>query len=64
MVSRCVCFDVSFEEMKQIIDRTGARNLDELRAHIEFGQKCELCVPYVKKVCETGETSFEIVWEE
>ena len=64
MVSRCVCFDVSFEEMKQIIIRTGARDVDELRTHIQFGQKCELCVPYVEQIFETGETSFEVEWTE
>ncbi|HEX8551660.1 MAG TPA: (2Fe-2S)-binding protein [Abditibacteriaceae bacterium] len=59
MVTHCLCFDVSFEELKAAIEQTGARNCDELRTHIQFGEKCQLCVPYVEKIFLTGKTAFE-----
>ena len=64
MVTHCVCFDVAFTELKRVIDATGARSLVELRAHVEFGENCGLCVPFVERIFETGETAFEVEWEE
>jgi NAD(P)H-nitrite reductase large subunit len=64
MVTHCLCFDVSFEELKAVIERTGARDCDELRAHTQFGEKCQFCVPYVEKIFVTGETAFEPEWNE
>jgi bacterioferritin-associated ferredoxin len=64
MVTHCICFVVSFEELKRVIDQTGARNVGELQTHIQFGEKCQMCVHYVEQIFKTGETAFEPKWDE
>ena len=59
MVTHCVCYDIAFAELKRIAESTGARTVDELRQHAQFGENCQLCVPYVQQMLETGETAFE-----
>ena len=59
MVTRCVCFDVSFAEMKEVADANGIRDFETLQQHIQFGQKCELCHPYVRRMLRSGETEFD-----
>jgi len=62
MVTRCVCFDVSFARMKELIDARGLQSPEELRACIQFGEKCKLCAPFVERIFESGETEFEITF--
>ena len=64
MVTRCVCFDVPFLTMKQIIVEHGVEDVDALRTHIQFGEKCRLCVPYVERIFSTGATEFEAVFDD
>lgn len=58
-VDRCVCFDVSFAELKTHADRTGC-DLDGLTARFGCGRGCALCVPYIRRMLRTGRTSFEV----
>ncbi|MBK7406236.1 MAG: (2Fe-2S)-binding protein [Phycisphaerales bacterium] len=58
MVDRCVCRGVTFEELKELADRTGA-GLDELTDRTGCGSGCSMCVPYILKMLESGETRFE-----
>ncbi len=60
-VDRCTCFQVTFAELKEVADRTGARTVEELQAHREFGMQCRLCHPYVRRMLKTGETTFDRV---
>ena len=62
MVTRCVCFDVSFAQMKKLIDAHDLRSIEELRAHIQFGEKCKLCAPFVERIFDSGETEFEVTF--
>lgn len=34
---------------------------EELKAAVVFGEKCKMCVPYVRKMIETGKTAFPYV---
>lgn len=61
MVDRCVCYDVSFETLLESAKRHQCKTLVELQAHVEFGQRCRLCHPYVERMLETGETEFEVM---
>ena len=59
-VDRCVCFEVSFGELKAYVEKTGG-GFDELTVHFGCGRGCGLCVPYIRKMLETGETAFPLI---
>jgi NAD(P)H-nitrite reductase large subunit len=60
-VSQCICFRRTFAELKRVAERTGARTVPELQRHTMFGMSCMLCVPYVQRMLETGETEFPLL---
>lgn len=62
-VDSCVCTGVSFEEIKQA---AGGREAGLLDAHRTTGcaGKCGLCLPYIKLMLNTGETSLPVMWSE
>jgi len=39
--------------------RTGADTIEELQVHRDFGLRCRLCHPYVRRMLRTGETKFD-----
>ena len=57
-VRRCVCFEHSFDALKRIAQRNGCRTVEELQQHVTFGKRCGLCLPYVQRMLDTGETAF------
>lgn len=59
-VTKCICFDRSFEEIKQISKEENTLDLDKLIEKAEFGQGCQMCLHYVKKMLLTGQTEFDI----
>jgi bacterioferritin-associated ferredoxin len=63
-IDRCLCFGRTFSELKDIADRTGAHSIAGLQAHVQFGQNCRLCHPYVRRMLTTGETVFHRVMTE
>lgn len=63
-IDRCYCYEKSFEQLKAVADETGAASIDELQEHVTFGENCELCHPYVRRMLATGETVFHEVLEE
>jgi len=48
--------------MKKLIDAHDLRSIEELRAHIQFGEKCKLCAPFVERIFDSGETEFEVTF--
>lgn len=63
-IDRCYCFARTFAELKRVAGATDARTVEALQAHALFGQRCQLCHPYVRRMLRTGETVFhEIVTE-
>ena len=56
-VDRCVCFGVTFAQLKEFADGHQC-GFDELRAHFGCGRGCTLCVPYIRAMLATGQTSF------
>ena len=56
-ITRCVCFDVTFATLKVYADKHGC-GLDELTKRFGCGRGCALCVPYIRRILLTGETSF------
>lgn len=61
MVTRCVCFNKKFSELKKIARSNNITSLEELQKHVKFGLNCRRCHPYVKRMLETGETIFEVI---
>jgi bacterioferritin-associated ferredoxin len=60
-VDRCICFDKTFVQLKEVADRTGARSVPELQRHVAFGKHCTLCVRYVEKMLASGDTEFPLL---
>lgn len=58
-VDRCVCFNVTFQAMKDHIEAHGG-GLEELREHFGCGRGCALCVPYIRAMLATGRTAFAV----
>lgn len=63
-IDRCYCYQQTFEALKAVADQTGADSVEALQAHVTFGENCQLCHPYVRRMLETGETVFHEVIEE
>ncbi|MEO0483717.1 MAG: hypothetical protein AAF138_08825 [Planctomycetota bacterium] len=61
-VSRCVCFNTTFEELWQELCR--GRSLAEVHLSSGCGAKCGLCVPYIRLMAQTGQTEFPVLWTE
>lgn len=59
-VNRCVCFDVTFERLKRHIDTHGG-GFDEIQRAFQCGKGCGLCIPYIRRMIHTGETSMPIM---
>ena len=64
-IDRCYCFAKTFAELAEVASATEATTVCELQEHVTFGQKCQLCHPYTRRMLRTGETVFhQIVTEE
>lgn len=59
-VSRCICANVPFTELKQLAD-TGIRDLEELGRLTNCGKGCGMCIPYIRVMLETGVTDLPIM---
>ena len=64
-IDRCLCFGRPFAELADVAAETGATTVAELQRHAEFGLRCGLCHPYVRRMLRTGRTVFrEVVTDE
>jgi bacterioferritin-associated ferredoxin len=62
-VDRCVCFGVTFAEMKAHLagvdcGQAGPDALHLLRERFGCGRGCALCVPYIRAMLVTGRVTF------
>ncbi|MFB6097544.1 MAG: (2Fe-2S)-binding protein [Salinibacter sp.] len=62
-IDRCYCYEQTFEDLKAVADAEGVESVEALQAHVTFGENCQLCHPYVRRMLETGETTFDEVLE-
>ena len=63
-IDRCVCFERTFSELKQVAEDARMDSVPELQEHVTFGSNCGLCLPYVERMLLTGETTFGKVIDE
>lgn len=59
-VTKCICHDRCFEQIKAYAKRNEVNTVGELQERYICSCSCQRCVPYVERVLETGETSFEV----
>ena len=59
MITHCICFDISFAQLKKVAQANNVHDLEALQQCVQFGQKCGLCQPYVRSMLRTGQTEFE-----
>ncbi len=62
-IDRCYCYEQTFAALKAVAEDTGADSIEELQAHVTFGENCQLCHPYVDRMLETGQTVFHKILE-
>ncbi|MDR9416139.1 MAG: hypothetical protein RI564_07635 [Gracilimonas sp.] len=58
-VSKCICHERNFEEIKEYAGGHGYDSVEELQADNYCSCSCGLCIPYVELMLKTGETKFE-----
>lgn len=58
-VTRCVCHDRTFDEIKTYARKNNISSVKELQARKICSCGCQMCAPYVALVLKTGETFFE-----
>lgn len=63
-IDRCYCFDRTFADLKEVAEATDASSVTALQTHVTFGENCQLCHPYVRRMLETGKTVFHEVIED
>ncbi len=63
MVTKCVCSDILFSEIKITADKYDLRSMNELKEYVQFGENCQFCIPYIEMMLKTGKTEFEPVFE-
>jgi bacterioferritin-associated ferredoxin len=63
-ITKCICYDTTFEEMKKIMKENNLTTLDELREFKTVALNCKLCVPYITRMINTGQTNFELTIEQ
>lgn len=63
-IDRCLCYQTTFAALRDVAAATGSATVAELQAHADFGRRCGLCRPYVRRMLRTGATVFhEVVTE-
>ena len=60
-IDRCYCFEQRFEDLKAVAQDEGVQTVEALQEHVTFGENCQLCHPYVRRMLRTGETVFDHV---
>lgn len=57
-VTKCVCHDRTFEEVKSYAAEQNLSSVDELQDHNYCSNSCGLCSPYIEVVLKTGQVEF------
>ena len=60
-VRACLCFPHTFVELKRLAERNRWSSVQEITEAVGCGGGCSICLPYLAKMLETGETEFDIL---
>lgn len=58
-VTKCICHDRTFEEIKEYADKNAYSTVKELQDDDFCSCSCGLCVPYVEITLKSGQIEFE-----
>lgn len=58
-VTRCICQNRMFDEIKSYSESQDITSVDELQEIDYCCNSCGFCIPYVKAMLETGKTEFK-----
>lgn len=61
MVRQCVCYRVTFEELREVATRVGS-DLNALHQATGAGGRCGLCIPYIRYMLLTGSVEIPVIW--
>ena len=59
-VEWCICEKRHFSELQREAETRGFTTVEQLIEAGVCGTNCQFCVPYVRRMLRTGETSFEV----
>lgn len=57
-VTRCICHNRSFEEIREYARKYELTSVEELQSENYCSCSCKMCVPYVEQVLKSGQTEF------
>ena len=63
VVRRCVCFDMSFRELREMAEAEGC-GIGGLHKKTGIGARCGLCIPYIRLMLLTGKTELPVLWSD
>jgi NAD(P)H-nitrite reductase large subunit len=59
-VTRCVCYQGTFAELKRLCEAHGWTTVGEISFETRCGLGCGACRPYLTAMLDTGATSFAV----
>jgi bacterioferritin-associated ferredoxin len=59
IVNRCVCFNITFSEIKTIVEQHNCKSIQDIQKHISLGYNCGMCLEYMAELISTGKTEFK-----
>lgn len=63
MVTRCICDDITFAELKEICAKRGYSTVNQLANAQICANNCKMCAPYIHRMLKTGKTAFKEIEE-
>jgi len=57
-IDRCVCVDVTFEQMRVFADDRGTADVAQLRRVFGCAEGCGLCEPYIERMLDSRTVVF------
>ena len=57
-IDRCVCHGVTFADVVKWSKATGCRSVDGAAREFRCTTSCGMCMPYIERALETGQTVF------
>ncbi len=60
-VNRCICCEQDFAVALPVARKFTCTTVAGLQEHIEISTGCGLCIPYVQRMVETGETDLPVL---
>jgi bacterioferritin-associated ferredoxin len=60
LIDRCVCANITFEEIAARSASSGC-SLVEFASSLGCGRGCSMCLPYLRRMARTGQTRFHAI---